>query len=62
MANRFEMVGSVKKKKKKKAFRNKPETRRIFLVFNVHVHSWHGTAHGVGRRPHTSIILSDAVI
>lgn len=34
----------------------------IFISINLHVHSWHGTAHGVGRRPHTSIILSDTAI
>lgn len=35
------------------------KTTYIFISINLHVHSWHGTAHGVGRRPHTSIILSD---
>lgn len=31
-------------------------------VLNLHVHSWHRAAHGVGRRPHTSIILSDKML
>lgn len=28
----------------------------------LHVHSWHWTAHGVGRRPHATIILRDKTI
>lgn len=26
-------------------------------LLDLHVHSWHGTAHGVWRRPHATVVL-----
>ena len=43
----------------KMVWRDKKQVPYISLEVYLHVHSWHGAAHGVGRRPHTSIILKD---